>query len=287
MKKQLFKNKRLNELFTRFTKSKTAVISLVILGIILFVVLFADLIVPYSKAIEINMDDVNLSPSLAHLFGTDNFGRDVFARIIHGARVSIFIGLSSTLLAMVISTLLGILAGYRAGVVDNIIMRIMDIMISIPTILLNICIISILGNGVVNLIIAMTIGHIPNFTRIVRSIVMSGRQSGYIEASKASGASEWHIMMKHILPNALPSIIIQASMNISGTIVSAAGMSYIGLGCTAPQPEWGLMLSEAKDVMRLYPHLAVFPGVAIIFTALGFNLFGDGLRDALDPKLRN
>ena len=281
------RNKRFKEIFMRFCQSKTAVLSLFILGSLLLIVLCADLIVPYSKCIEINMDEAFLAPSTQHLFGTDNFGRDVFARIIHGTRVSIYIGLTSTLFAMVTASLLGIIAGYYGGIVDNLIMRFMDIMISIPTILLNICIISILGNGLNNLIIAMTIGHIPNFTRIVRSIVLSGRKNGYIEASKASGATNWHIMMKHILPNALPSIIIQASMNISGTIVSAAGMSYIGLGCTAPQPEWGLMLAEAKDVMRLYPYLAIFPGVAIIYTALGFNLFGDGLRDALDPKLRS
>ena len=188
---------------------------------------------------------------------------------------------------MLMACIFGSVAGYFGGKVDNIIMRIMDILISIPNILLTMCIVAALGSNVTNLVIALTISTIPGYTRIVRSVILNLRGADYIEAAKACGSSNARIIMRHVLPNALGPIIVQATMGISNAIIAAASLSYIGLGSQPPQPEWGVMLSEAKDMMRQYPYLAIFPGVAIVITALCFNLMGDGLRDALDPRLKD
>lgn len=275
------------DILRRFRRNKPAMVALVILIIITLVAIFADVIVDYSAVVTNHIIDRYQTPSAAHPFGTDSFGRDVFARIVHGARISLIIGVVITLCSMLMACIFGSAAGYFGGKVDNIIMRIMDILISIPNILLTMCIVAALGSNVTNLVIALTISTIPGYTRIVRSVILNLRGADYIEAAKACGSSNARIIMRHVLPNALGPIIVQATMGISNAIIAAASLSYIGLGSQPPQPEWGVMLSEAKDMMRQYPYLAIFPGVAIVITALCFNLMGDGLRDALDPRLKD
>ena len=276
-----------SDIIHRFMRNKTAMFALIFLVIVLLIAVFADFIVPYETAIKQSIKERWQSPNREHLFGTDAFGRDVFARIIHGSRYSLAMGVGVTVAELVIACILGSVAAYYGGIVDNIIMRFIDILISIPSILFSICIVAVLGSNALNLCIALTIGGIPSFTRIVRSCILNVKGADYIEAARSAGANDVNIILKHILPNALGPIIVQATMNISGTIIAAASLSFIGLGVQAPAPEWGVMLSESKDMMRQYPYLAVIPGVAIVLTALGFNLLGDGMRDALDPKLKD
>lgn len=275
------------DIMRRFASNKTAMAAFVFLILIGLVAIFADVIVNYNVAISQNISERYQSPGAGHFFGTDAFGRDVLARIIHGSRISLLIGLGTTTVSMIISCILGSAAAYYGNTVDNIIMRIIDVLISIPNILLIICMVAILGSNAFNLGLAITIGQIPSFTKIVRSVVLNVKDSDYIEAARACAASDARIIAKHILPNAMGPIIVQATMNISSSILAAASMSFIGLGSQPPTPEWGLMLSEAKDKMSMYPYLALIPGIVIVLTALCFNLMGDGLRDALDPKLKD
>lgn len=275
------------DIMRRFAGNKTAMAAFIFLILIGLVAIFADVLVSYNTAISQNISERYQSPGAGHIFGTDAFGRDVLARIIHGSRISLLIGLGTTTVSMIISCILGSAAAYYGNVVDNVIMRIIDILISIPNILLIICLVAILGSNAFNLGLAIMIGQIPSFTRIVRSVVLNVKDSDYIEAARACAASDARIVAKHILPNAMGPIIVQATMNISSSILAAASMSFIGLGSQPPTPEWGLMLSEAKDKMSMYPYLALIPGIVIVLTALCFNLMGDGLRDALDPKLKD
>ncbi len=275
------------EIMQRFLRNKTALVALIVLMIIVVIAICADWIVDYEVAIAQNISERYQAPSGQHWMGTDAFGRDIFARIIHGSRISLIVGVVTTLASIALACVFGAVAGYYGGRVDNIIMRFMDVMISIPSILLTLCIVAILGSNVTNLVIALIIGQIPGFTRIIRSVILNLKGSDYIEAAKSYGASNAQIIMKHIIPNAMGPIIVQATMSVSSSIIAAASLSFVGLGCQPPAPEWGVMLSEAKDQMRRYPYMAVFPGVSIVITALCFNLMGDGLRDALDPRLKD
>lgn len=275
------------DILHRFYRSKTAMAAFIVLMLIVLVAICADWIVDYDVAIAQNISERYQAPSKLHWMGTDAYGRDIFARIIHGSRISLVVGIVTTVVSVVFACLFGAVAGYYGGRVDNIIMRFMDVMISIPSILLVLCIVAILGSNVTNLVIALIIGQIPGFTRIFRSVILNLKGSDYIEAAKSYGATNAQIIMRHILPNAMGPIIVQATMSVSSAIISAASLSFIGLGCQPPAPEWGVMLSEAKDQMRNYPYMAIFPGVAIVITALCFNLTGDGLRDALDPRLKD
>ncbi len=275
------------DIWHRFLRNKPAMVALVILGLTILMAIFANVIISYDAAIKQNVMESFTKPCREHLFGTDSFGRDVLARIVHGSRVSLLVGITTTAGSIILACIFGSIAGYFGGRVENIIMRIMDIFICIPGILFTICIVAILGSNVTNLIIALIIGQIPGYTRIVRSVILNLRGSDYLEASRAYGSSEWRIIRRHILPNAIGPIIVQATMGIATAIIAAASLSFIGLGAQPPTPEWGYMLSEAKDQMRNYPYLAIFPGIAIVITALCFNLMGDGLRDALDPRLKD
>ncbi len=275
------------DILRRFRRNKTAMAALILLLLIILVAICADWIVGYDKAITTNISERYQAPSKEHWMGTDTFGRDVFARIVHGSRISLIVGVVTTAASILMACLFGAVAGYYGGRVDNIIMRFMDVMISIPSILLTLCIVAILGSNVRNLMIALVIGQIPGFTRIIRSVILNLKGSDYIEAAKSYGASNAQIILRHILPNAMGPIIVQATMSVSNSIIAAASLSFIGLGCQPPTPEWGIMLSEAKDQMRKYAYLAIFPGASIAFTALCFNLMGDGIRDALDPRLKD
>ena len=282
------RKRRTKEVIRRFKKNKLAMIGLVIITIMILMAVFADVIADYDEgAIRQHSDQRLLSPSKEHPFGTDTYGRDQLARVVHGARVSLSLGVFTTVISLGIGGLLGAMCGYYSGLFDEIVMRLMDILLSIPTLLMAIAIVSALGPTVMNLLIAITISQIPVFTRVVRSSVLSVAGEYYIEAAKIGGARDLHIILHDVLPNAIGPIIVQGTMAIASMILLAAGMSFIGLGVQPPQPEWGNMLNQARDNMMTHPYLVIIPGICIAISAFSINLVGDGLRDALDPKLKN
>ena len=276
------------EIWKRFKKNKAAMLGLAIFSVMVILAVFADVICDYdTQVIAQNVANRLKPPSAAHWFGTGAYGRDIVARVVHGARISIVIGLAATVGSVCISGILGSIAGYYGGRVDNVIMRVLDTFLAIPGELLAMAIVASLGPSMTNLLIAVTIARIPPFTRVIRSSILTVIDQDYIEAAIASGARDSYIIVKHILPNAMGPIIIQATMGVGRMILTAAGMSFIGMGVQPPLPEWGSMLAEGRDFMRYSPYITLFPGLAIILTSLALNLLGDGLRDALDPKLKN
>lgn len=282
------RNSPAREIWRRFKKNKAAMLGLGIFSVMVLLAVFADVICDYDTQV-IAQDVANRlkAPSSAHWFGTDAYGRDIFARVVHGARISIIIGLAATVGSVCISGILGSIAGYYGGRIDNAIMRVLDTFLAIPGELLAMAIVASLGPSMTNLLIAVTIARIPPFTRVIRSSILTVIDQDYIESAIASGARDSYIIVKHILPNAMGPIIIQATMGVGRMILTAAGMSFIGMGVQPPLPEWGSMLAEGRDFMRYSPYITLFPGLAIILTSLALNLLGDGLRDALDPKLKN
>lgn len=226
-------------------------------------------------------------PSAEHWFGTDVYGRDVFTRVMFGARVSISIGVAASILSLLTGGTIGAITAYYSGKVDDIVMRIMDMIMSIPATLLALTIVAALGGSAVSLFIAMSISSMPDFARLARSVMLPIVNMEYAEAARAYGSTNARLIFREIIPNALGPIIVQTTQSISGKILTASSLSFIGMGVQAPQPEWGTMLSEAREFMRQSPYLIFFPGIFIIITALSFNLLGDGLRDALDPKLKD
>ncbi|HAS80368.1 MAG TPA: ABC transporter permease [Fusobacteriaceae bacterium] len=282
------KRSQLTEVWRRLKKNKMAMIGLTILGIIVLLAIFADIIAPYdSVAIKQNLKERLQSPSSSHIFGTDEYGRDIFARLIHGARVSLQVGILAVGISIIIGGTLGAIAGYYGGKLDNIIMRIMDVFLAVPSILLAIAIVSALGPNLLNLMFAISISSVPGYARIVRSSVISIRDQEFIEAAKAIGADDFRIISKHIIPNALAPVIVQGTLGVAGAILSTAGLSFIGMGIQPPAPEWGAMLSGGRQYLRYAPHVTTIPGVAIVIIILALNLLGDGLRDALDPRLKS
>ncbi|WP_336636823.1 nickel transporter permease [Lysinibacillus fusiformis] len=269
-----------------FKKSK---VSLVGAGIVIFFVLLA-IIGPFIAPQGINEQDLTkrlLAPSSDHWFGTDDFGRDIFSRIIHGARISLWVGFFSVILSVIIGSLLGIIAGYYGKWIDTIISRIFDIMLAFPSMLLAIAVVSVLGPSLQNALIAIAIINVPNFGRLIRSKVLSVKEEEYIVAAKAIGMRDSRILFSHILPNSITPIIVQGTLAIATAIIEAAALGFLGLGAQAPAPEWGKMLADARKFLLNAPWTMIFPGIAIMLTVLGFNLMGDGLRDALDPKMKN
>lgn len=280
------KTNQMKEIWRRFRKSKTAMLGLCLLIFVLSITIFADVITPYENAISQSADRLD-SPSAAHIFGTDELGRDLFARIVHGSRYSLLIGVSTSVLALVIGGLLGAIAAYYGGWVDNIIMRLTDVVMTVPPILLSLAVVAALGGSLRNLLIAITISCVPSMLRLVRSVVLGVVDEDYIEAARSYGASDMRIILKYVIPNALGPIIVTTTMNVANMILSAAGLSFLSLGVQPPAPEWGALLSDAKTYMFTAPHLLYIPGIFIVIAALSFNLAGDGLRDALDPKLKD
>ncbi|MFJ5767679.1 nickel transporter permease [Lysinibacillus sp. NPDC093210] len=269
-----------------FKKSK---ISLVGAGIVVFFILLA-VFGPYIAPQGINEQDLSkrlLAPSSAHWFGTDDFGRDIFSRIIHGARISLRIGFFAVILSVIVGSTLGILAGYYGKWIDTIISRIFDIMLAFPSILLAIAVVAVLGPSLQNALIAIAIINVPNFGRLIRSKVLSVKEEEYIVAAKAIGMRDSRILFSHILPNSMTPIIVQGTLAIATAIIEAAALGFLGLGAQAPAPEWGKMLADARIYLLKAPWTMIFPGLAIMLTVLGFNLMGDGLRDALDPKMKS
>ncbi|WP_159634092.1 ABC transporter permease [Erysipelothrix anatis] len=274
------------DIWRALIKNKRAVIGLIFIVVLVFVAIFADKIAPFGMT-EQNLSNALQHPNKTHLLGTDALGRDVLSRILYGARVSVTIGISAVIISLFFGGIFGLLAGYYGGKVDTVIMRFTDVLLSIPSILLAIAIVASFGPSLMNLILAIGIGGIPSYTRIVRSAVMSVREKQFIEAAHAIGLSNTSIMIKHIVPNVLSPVIVQATMGVASAILSAAGLGFIGLGIEASVAEWGTMLSLGREHIRTHTYLTVYPGLAIMLTILAFNLLGDGIRDAIDPKMRD
>ena len=282
----------------RLFRQKSAVVGLIMLGMLLLAAIFAPIIAPYDTMkplIGIENVTKRQGPCIhllgcpadqpQHLMGIDGNFRDVFSRVIYGTRVSLYVGLLTVGFAVITGTLLGAIAGFFGGWSDNLIMRILDVVLAFPFLLLAIAIVSVLGPGLTNAMLAIAIISIPSYARVTRASVLSVREMDFIEASRALGASNWHILFNRILPNALPPLIVVATLGIATAILDTAALSFIGLGAQPPTPEWGSMLAIERNQVFSAPHLVFFPGLAIMVTVLAFNLLGDGLRDALDPRL--
>ncbi len=273
------------ELWRRFKKSKTALIGFGLLALVLVTAIFANQIAPHSY------DGMNLMvrrqpPSAEYLMGTDHMGRCVFSRVVYGTRISLVVGFFAVLLSAIAGGTIGAISGFYGDKVDNFIMRIIDVVLSIPPILLAIAIVSAFGGSLVNVMIAIAIGYTPRFARVVRGSVMTIKEDEFIDAARVLGASDYRIITKHIMPNALAPVIVQGTLFVAMAILQAAGLSFIGLGAQPPTPEWGAMLSTGQNYIRDAWWMSVFPGLAIAVTVLSLNLLGDGLRDALDPRLK-
>lgn len=281
------KRSQLSMIWFRFRKNKLAMLGLIIFLMMIFMVAYVSVFGDYEKAITMDMPNKLQTPSAAHLFGTDQFGRDILMRMMFGARISLSVGLLTMVLSLVVGSLIGAAAGYYGGKVDNLLMRIMDVFLAIPSTLLAISIVAALGQGMFNLLLATAVSQIPAFARVVRSAILTVKGQDYIEAARAYGTRGGRIILRHILPNAMGPIIVQATLNIARTILGISSLSFVGLGISPPTPEWGSMLSEGKTMMRYYPHLILIPGAAIALAVMSLNLIGDGLRDALDPRLKN
>lgn len=274
------------EVWKRLRKNKMAMFGLFIIIMLFITAIFADVIAPYPYD-EQDLINMFQTPSKAHLFGTDEFGRDIFSRVVYGSRISLEVGFIAVGISLIFGGVIGAVAGFYGGRIENILMRIMDVLLAIPQILLAIAIVAALGPSIANLMIAVGISSIPGYARIVRASVLTIREQEFIEAAKAAGSSDFRIIFKHILPNSMAPIIVQATIGVAIAILTAAGLSFIGLGIAPPTPEWGSMLSGGRSYIRDFPHMTLYPGLAIMVTIFALNLLGDGLRDALDPKLRN
>ncbi|WP_394926444.1 ABC transporter permease [uncultured Robinsoniella sp.] len=274
------------EILERLAKNKLAMLGLIVIILMTLAAIFAPLIAPYNYAQQ-DMSAVYVSPCKEHLLGTDRLGRDILSRLIYGARQSLRIGVFSVAIGAALGTVLGSIAGFYGGKTDNFMMRFLDIYQSIPGMLLSIALAASLGPGVNNAILAVGISTIPVYARIIRASIMTVRDKEYIEAAKAINASDFRIITKHVLPNSFAPLIVEITMNIGNSILMAATLSFIGLGAQPPSPEWGAMLSEGRNYMRDYGYLVIYPGICIMASVLSFNMLGDGLRDALDPRLKS
>ena len=270
----------------RLAKDPAAMVGLVMLVLLVLACVFAPLVTPYEPT-KIDPKNVFALPSLAHPFGCDKLGRDVLCRLLYGGRYSLGLGLLVSMIGMVLGIFFGAIFGYYGGQVDMVTMRIMDIWQAIPGMLLAILISTALGSGFFQTVLALTIGGIPGSIRGTRAMVLKEREMDYLEAARAMNCNDFQVIFKHMVPNVLSPTIVGTTMHIGSTVMSAASLSYLGLGIQPPMPEWGAMLADGKQYILQYPHLLIYPGIAIAITVLAFNLFGDGLRDALDPRLKN
>lgn len=284
---QFKKPNQWKEIWRRLTKDKLAIFGLAVIILIIILAICANFVSDYDSVIKLNVKQRLQWPSAAHWFGTDSYGRDVFARCLYGARMSLSIGFASAVAATICGSLIGAMTGYIGGRFDSIVMRVLDVISAIPSTLLALAVVAALGSGVVKLCLALSFTAIPGFTRIVRSAVLSIADQEYIEASRAGGTSTWHILTQHILPNAIGPVIVQGTMEVSNMIRSIATLSFLGLGINPPTPEWGALISEAKEFLRTCPYMMLFPAGMLCLTAFAISVFGDGLRDALDPRLKS
>jgi len=273
------------EFWRKFKRQHVAVIAGAFVLLLVLLAVIAPWLVPYDAETFFDYDSLNALPSAKHWFGVDPLGRDIFSRILMGSRISLTAGFVSVAVGALVGTALGLAAGYYEGWCDRIIMRICDVLFAFPGILLAIGIVAILGGGMFNVIIAVAIFSIPTFARLVRGNTLALKHLTYVEAARSIGASDWTIVLRHIFPGTIAAVVVYFSLRIGTSIITAASLSFIGMGAQPPTPEWGAMLNEARADMMTSPHVALFPSLAIFFTVLAFNLLGDGLRDALDPKI--
>lgn len=281
------KKEQRGEVWGLFKKNKAAMFGLIVISILILTALFADVIVPYENAIKQSGADRLMWPCKEHLFGTDQYGRDIFAQIVHGSRRSLALGLGTTVLSVAIGGFIGACCGFYGGKFDSFVMRFCDVLTCIPALLFALAIVAALGPNMLNLILAITIISVPGYVRIIRSVILSIVEQDYIYAARLCGSKDGAIIRKHIIPNAMGPIIVQASMNVASMMLTAAALSFIGMGVQPPTPEWGSMLNEGRDQIVNSIYMIAFPGVAIALSALSLNLVGDGLRDALDPRLKS
>ena len=281
------KPSQVKEIWRRFRKNKGSMVGLILLAIIVLVLIFADLIVPYEDGIVQNLALKNQAPSAEHWFGLDSYGRDLFSRVIHGGRTSLGVAVLATISSCIVGCTLGAIAGYFGGKVDMIIMRGLDIFMSVPDILFTMAVVVAMGTTFANLIFALTLAYFTNYVRLVRSQILSLSEVEYVEAARAGGSGSARIIISHILPNAMGVIIINTTLNVAKIILYESTLGFLGLGMPPPAPEWGLIISEAREFMRTAPHILLFPALAIVLTACSVNLVGDGLRDAMDPHLKS
>lgn len=274
-----------HEFWRRLRHQPVALVAGAFVALLLLVAVAAPWIVPFDAENYFDYDRLNEGPSLVHWFGVDSLGRDIFSRVLVGAHISLAAGILSVTLGAVVGTLLGLVAGFYEGWWDRLIMRICDVLFAFPGILLAIAVVAVMGSGIINVIIAVAVFTIPAFARLVRGNTLVLKQQTFIESARSIGAPDRVILLRHILPGTFSSIIVYFTMRIGTAIISAASLSFLGLGAQPPMPEWGAMLNEAQADMAIAPHVALFPSLAIFLTVLAFNLFGDGLRDALDPRL--
>ncbi len=280
------KTSQVAEVWRRLKRNRAATIGGAIVLLFVAIAIFAPLIAPYSPD-EGDLTKRLNSPGREHLLGTDFLGRDLLSRVIYGARISLQIQIVSVLIALVIGTLLGMLGGYYGGKFDHVIMRLMDILLAFPGIFLAISIIAVLGPGLLNLMLAAGIYSIPQFARVVRGSIITLKEKEFVEAARAVGERDSNILIRYLLPNSMAPIIIQTTLRMATVLLTASGLSFLGLGVQPPTAEWGAMLSNARAYLITAPHVAMVPGLAIMLVVMGFNLFGDGLRDSLDPRLRD
>jgi len=291
--------KNISQFWRQFYRNKLAVASFILVLLFALIAIFADLLYSYDFVTSNSLENALLKPGekgvvfyqekeFEHTFilGSDNYGRDILGRLVHGARVSMIIGFATVAMALAVGGILGAIAGYKGGLFDTLIMRITDVVLSVPTILMSIAIVAALGNSFFNLLIAISTSMIPGYIRIVRASIISVKDQEFVEAARCIGARDLRIVIKHIIPNITSPVIVQSTLNIGSSILWASALSFLGLGILPPKPEWGNMLSEAREFIQYAPHLLFAPGLAILLTVLAYNLIGDGLRDALDPKLK-
>lgn len=283
----LYVRRRVNRRNTlkRFLRNRSAVAGVIILVIIVLAAIFAKQIAPYPYD-EQNLNNILQTPSRDHLFGTDNFGRDLFTRVLYGARISLVVGFVSVGIGSIIGGIIGAISGYYGGKMDDIVMRVMDVLQAIPSMIMAISVAAMLGTGLKNAMIAIGVTLIPRFARVTRSSVLTVKGMEYVEAANALGAGDWRIILTHLIPNSLAPIIVQVTLSMALAILQAASLSFIGLGVQPPTPEWGSMLSSARGFITTTWHFALFPGLAIMLSVISINMIGDGLRDVLDPRLK-
>ena len=285
--KQYKKRSLAAEVWRNYKKNPSAMIALVLVIIIVFVAIFAQFFYDFKKDIvKQHVKEKFQKPSAEHWFGTDNYGRDVFVRVIYGAKYSLSVGVVAVAISCIVGVTLGLIAGYYGGVIEDLILRFCEVFTGIPSILLGVALMTAFGQSLGVLMLAIGLVYSPMYCRTTRAAVLPVRDQEYIEAARVAGVGDLGIMFNHVLPNALSPIIVQVTMGIASAILCASGLSFLGLGVPIPMPEWGAMLSEGREFMRDYMYLTIFPGLAIMITVLSFNLMGDGLRDALDPKLK-
>ncbi|MFX3632578.1 MAG: ABC transporter permease [Candidatus Pristimantibacillus sp.] len=280
------KSGRTREFFRKFCKQRMPLVAACFIILLILVAIFGPFLTPYNPD-EPNYDALMAGPSAEHWAGTDEYGRDILSRLIDGTRLTLAVSLSAVFIAAVLGTILGLLSGYYGGWLDRLIMRGSDVLFSFPDLLLAIGIVAILGPGLSNVVIAVAVFGTPSFARIIRSVTLSSKETLFVEAARSMGAKNNRIIWRHIFPETMSSIIVNVSMRIGGAILAAASLSFLGMGAKTTEPDWGAMLSMGRDYLSIAPHIVYFPGIAIFLTVLAFNLVGDGLRDALDPKMKN